>query len=582
MSSDNKVNLDPVPVTPRPELPKVPELPPLAALPPLPAPVAPAPKPIALTPQPPAPAAPPPAVDPAPQPLPPLAEAGWLPETVAQYLRPTRTKGVIAAGVLSLLGGAGTVRYFWPAKTPATAELTPKPAAPLPETTNGTSGHAATEFKKIETSPVVAPKPAGPVEVATLTLAPPTQPATPPQLKIDLPVPSSTAIPPIPDLIRVEGTAPALPVPNIEVKLPDISPTGGVVPPAPPALALPSTTTPAPVADPAKLAAPPLSLPTTPTVTTPPATLPLPTVAETPKAEIKPELPNLNPLPVPTGPAPAAVPTGPAPVPVPQPQDIGVPKLPDLAAPPKVDLTPPVPKIDVAAPPKLDLTPPAVTVAPLDLKPTPAPLDVKPTPAPLDIKPTPAPLDIKPTPAVAPTLEMPNVGVPAATTPPAPAVTGAKTDYDVDLHYVKGGDSWAAVSKQYYGDERYAEALKGYNQNAALTQLQRAEVPPIHVLRKNFANAIGKPPEKATEWGAIQTSGATDRPTAEPRRATGGGYKTYVIPAGGKSIKDIAADAYGDERYWGTVWESNPKLTPDKPIPEGTKIFLTSQSKIGE
>ncbi len=481
MSGDNKMHFDPIPAPSRPDLPKVPDLPSLAALPP---------KPVATAPP----------TEPAPAPV-----SG----SMLDHLWPSRAKVAIAAGVLSLVGSAGAMRYLWPAKPPVTAEFTPNShPAPLPSTTHGTSGSpAASEFKKTELAPpMIAPVPVPAVEVPAITWSPTPSPAAT----------ASTTLPRIdlPDLVPVRATEPPVEAPKVEVKLPEIK--GGSAPPAPSALALPTIGigTPPPAVEAPTLAIPPLGVPGTT------AAPPLPTVGELPKVDMKLELPKLDPRPVPTGPAVA-------------------PSLPEVAPLPNVSLTPPgLPKVEVAAPPKLELAPPPA----FELKP------------------------------VTPALELPNVGTPTLT--PAPT-TGAKTDYDVDLHYVKGGDSWAAVSKQYYGDERYAEALKGYNQNAAVTQLQRAEVPPIHVLRKNFATAIGRPAEKPAEWGAIQPSAATER-------RTNGGAKTYVVPTGGKSIKDIAADAYGDERYWGTVWESNPKLTPDKPIPEGTKIVLTSQSKIGE
>ena len=147
---------------------------------------------------------------------------------------------------------------------------------------------------------------------------------------------------------------------------------------------------------------------------------------------------------------------------------------------------------------------------------------------------------------------------------------------------MKSGDSWAAISKLHFGDDRYADALKGYNQNASLAQLQRAEVPPIHVLRKNYATLIGRPVEKGNEWGSITPSSGTLTSNEPKRSVTGNGYKMYSVPAGGRTLKEIAADAFGDEGLWGMVWDTNPKLVPDKTIPEGTKIYLASRSKIGD
>jgi hypothetical protein len=560
MGNDNgKLNFDPIPVSgaPRPELPKVPDLPSklAAAKPPEPTPAE-------------------PATPPAPTPT------SWLPESVWQAFQPSRTKGVLAAGVISLLGGAATMRYVWPPKPTATAQVEPdRLVAPLPATTNGTAADSFAGQQKAEPASPLAPPPTATtvplvktVELPSLTLptvaasppaaasplpalSPPSLPTAAPALPpIGLPVPAATppvatSPPPVPELkidlpsiLPVQGTAPMTPSP---APAPAVSPlpvptttTAPLVPPvstgtgtaAPAALPLPAITGAAPMAvsPPAqplpevKLDPPPMTVATSPTPAAAPDPLKLPPVTATPTTEKKLELPSLETPPVPRIPV-----TGADPTKVP---DIGVPKLPEIGLSP-----PPTPA------PKVEL--PAVAA------------EVKPA-------------------AVAPALELPVVGAPQ----PAAVATAAKTDYDVDLHYVKGGDSWASVSKLHYGDERYAEALKGYNQNAALTQMQRAEVPPIHVLRKNFASVIGRPVEKTGEWNTITPSSAT-----EPKRSiTGSGYKTYVVPAGGRTIKEIAADAYGDEARWGVVWESNPKLVPDKAIPEGTKIYLTSQAKIGE
>ena len=94
------------------------------------------------------------------------------------------------------------------------------------------------------------------------------------------------------------------------------------------------------------------------------------------------------------------------------------------------------------------------------------------------------------------------------------------------------------------------------------------DVPPIHVLRKQYANLIAasKPVEPVVR---------------EVPRASGG-PRTYEIPAGGLTLKELAKKALGDENYWGQIWELNPKLRADEPVPAGTKIKLPSDSRIGE
>jgi nucleoid-associated protein YgaU len=280
---------------------------------------------------------------------------------------------------------------------------------------------------------------------------------------------------------------------------------------------------------------------------------------------------------------------------------IDPPKLPEIKPEPstpaaiKVELPtqPPLPQVPVKTeqPKVTELAVPSVTLtSPPTPQPTATPIlpKIENLTEPMKIAPpasiTPV-VETKPLTSVVPTVEMPNLtAVPVSAVAPQPTVSStARTDYDVDLHYVKGGDSWGGVSKQYYGDERYAEALRSYNQNANLNQMQRAEVPPLHVLRKNYPTLIAAPAAKPVEWGSIAPATAKSSPSTEGAigKITSGGYKTYIVPVNGQTIRQIALDAYGDEALWGKVWDNNPKLVTDRLIEPGTKIFLTSDSKIG-
>lgn len=548
MSNDpNKMNFDPIPVNGllRPELPKVPDLPmqkAIAAAKSQPAPAEPLVAPATIVPA-----------------VPPFS--------VWSIFEPSRTKGVIAAGIVSLLGGAATMKFIWPPKAPTpVAQSEPEPSAPLPPLNPIRSPETFVSVPPVVPLTVAPIVSAPTVPIATVPVPAVTVPITSglPEIKLPPltsgpvavsppPVPATTTSTtpgflPLPELIRTgasDSTAPAVPtvpVPvakpeekPIDIKLPELVPSGGTTPGIPTAITLPSLTAPAttPAASPAPAI---LSLPEVK------VDLPAVTAAPGPKVEptkdIKVEPPALTALPVPGTTVPPA-----------KPIEIGVPPLVDAGvSKPKLEFSTPLPESKPATP---EL--PVLSALPTGPKP-----------------------DLK---LAAP--ELPAVSVlPVAR--PQPAPSNAKTEYDVDLHYVKSGDTWAAISKLHFGDERYGDALKGYNQNASLAQLQRAEVPPIHVLRKNFATLIGRPVEKANEWGSITPSSATLTSNDSKRTVTGNGYKIYSVPAGGKTLKEIAADAYGDEGRWGMVWDTNPKLVPDKPVPEGTKIYLTSQSKIGD
>ncbi len=569
MSSElERPSFDPIPVSApsRSELPKIPEVPALASF-----------HATAMAKPSPTPTTPTPAPAPASSPTPPAPAKG----SFIDYLKPSRSKGIIVAGIASLVGGAATVRYLLPPPAPRavvekeTPEQTPLPPAPKTEPT--------TLLPKIEASTLT---PVVPATAPLLTETPKLENTAFPEVKLpDLTgVPVITSPPvisltepkkekesagvlPIPDLIpagATETTVPAVksaekpaekpPEKPFDMKLPDL--TGTSTTPSTD-VKLPSITAPTvgsvpaetkPAEAPAKVELPEVKLdfpklnPTAPPAEAPKLDLP---------KEGKIEPLSITPVPV-TGTKPDAL------------------KLPEVSVLPLPGVKPAIPAPEVKAETSPLPTLPAVSVTPT---PTITPASV-PTPAPAPtITPTPT---LTPTPTITPTL----APVPSTTAPAPASATNTRTEYDVDLHYVKAGDSWATISKQSYGDERYAEAIRNYNQNASLGQLQRVELPPIAVLRKNFGSLISRNPERRDEWGSITPSSAT---ATEPKRTiTGGGYKVYVVPAGGRSLKEIAAAAYGDEGRWGMVWDTNPKLVPDKTIPEGTKIYLTSQSKIGD
>jgi hypothetical protein len=559
MSDTNRLSFDPIPVTAssRPELPKVPELPPMPSVKP-PSTLAATSRPATIVETPAVPSTAPPS-------------RSWWQELFA----PTHSKGVIALGLLSLVAGAGAVRYIWP----------PKPVPTHPETAATPGNGLPTVPPEMAAQNITVPSVAIPTldtksavkSVETLLSGPSVIDVKPIEFSSPTPAPKLT-----------DSDALQLPIPS-GIKL-----TSGTEPVPAPKPAPPSPETPE-----LKLPAiSPLSAPTPAPVAGGELKLPIPGTTASPTLPVI-GLPNLDGDKKPAPPASPAMPDIKLDLPKPSEIKLDLPKaepakIPDV----KLDLQPPTTAIPVVtAPPKpMELSPvelppmgtPSLVVpaAPkLDAMPT-TPKVVVTTP-PLREEPIPVTTDIKPL-TVAPALEPPVVKPTVAPPEPTPLSAKARTDYDVDLHYVKNGESWGSVSKQYFGDERYAEALKSYNRSATLSQLQRAEIPPLHILRASYSSVIGTPTPKPTEWSNITTAGATvstPKPTASIEgtiaRVTSGGPRTYVIPQGGRTIRQIAADAYGDENFWGKVWDNNPNLSPSGVIPEGTKLTLSSDARIG-
>lgn len=570
MSTDpTKYGFDPVALSPTPAsgpaptpaVPVPPPLPKTLLLPPPPA----KDKPAATTPPVPAPTAEPPK-SPTPPPVP--GRADWVAEVFKLMATPTRQKGVIAAGLLSLAGGAGAAKYFWP-KQPVNITPAPEVAA---------------------ANPAPAPLPAPPI---TPAVVPPGNPV-PPVLPVEVPNFPPLGVP----NVKVERTdAPnALDLPTINIDLP-------IPAPAPPA-----------IHDPNLLRVGDVKLPDVPAPTTAPAPPTAP-----PSVDLK--------LPPPIG---AAAP------PVPKPVDIAPPSLVTNTPPVPAPTTTPAPEL---APPKLGDLPLPIPLAPPATKPTDLPLLPLPNgpamTAPVTVPKTNEPPQAKPI-VDLPKLELPDIAsksAPAAAAtaapglnnpatgmpvlppvnpnppvksaadplpaikidqiPPRPAASAppltlapvkpvetapagdVQTDFDVDLHDVRAGETYAAVSKLHFGDDRYADAIRAFNRGVSPDQVRQLQIPPVHVLRKQSAQLAGRSSAdtgiKPAEW--------TTAPAGRTETARGG--KTYDVPPGGITLKGIAKLAYGDESQWVKLWDLNPKMKPDETLPEGTRVTVPADAKLG-
>lgn len=500
MSENPNAMYEPVPLGARP-MPEPPGLDHL--LPPLPKPAEPV-TPRAVAPKPAEPASPAVKAEAAKPPIP--GRMAWLPEACRALFRPTRQKGIIAAGLASLGVASFAAHTFWPDTKPKPESGKSEPA-PLPLLNSPPAREAA-----------VAPPPI--IEVSATE--PDAIKLPPPQVNIDLP---KSDLPPL-DLPKIDVAPPKSDLPPIDLPKPDVlpppvidaklQPAGGLQLPevAAPPIVLPVSPAPAAAAPTIPVLSPPAAPPLVQPSTAVPATAPPPAPA-IPEVASKPvEIPS-------TAPPTLTLPD----VSAPPPPSLN---LPEATTPPKSD---PLPEIKEAA------VPPVLP----EVKPT-APSEM-PRLNPLPESPEPKPA-VKPAAALAP-----------------------REDFDVDVHYPSSGDTWQSISREHLGDARYAEALRAYNGGRALAANQPVDIPPIHVLRRQFAGLIVAPqPAPAPEAAAPRPAGA---------------WRTYEVPAGGMTLKELARRAFGDENLWGPIWEMNPKLRADEPVPGGTQVRLPADAKIG-
>jgi hypothetical protein len=245
--------------------------------------------------------------------------------------------------------------------------------------------------------------------------------------------------------------------------------------------------------------------------------------------------------------------TPPAPVSAPEPKPLTIPAAeppkpasPEPSAPSVPKVSPPA--VPAAGPPKAEPPSPFRAVAPDPPQTAPSP---RPAPDPKGAKPAAGNLTL-----TKPAGASPDVRPAANLEPP-------RTDFDVDLYDPKAGDTYESISKLHYGDARYAAALRAYNKGLMLGRGVAVEVPPMYVLRKRYPQLIAPP--RGAPAGPDWTPGKSD---------------SYAVPRAGMTLKDVAAELYGDDREWSKLRDANPRLDPGAQLPAGTKLQLPPDARV--
>ena len=142
------------------------------------------------------------------------------------------------------------------------------------------------------------------------------------------------------------------------------------------------------------------------------------------------------------------------------------------------------------------------------------------------------------------------------------------TNYDVDIYSPKSGDSWESISREFYGDPRFAQALAAYNRGQ-LAKARPVDVPPLHVVKKYLPAAPATPGAgSAPDWNAVNPP------------ARGAAEKPFVIPTGGMSMRGVAKLVLGSEQRWNDIYNLNPHLRPDVILQAGTELKLPPDARV--
>lgn len=183
--------------------------------------------------------------------------------------------------------------------------------------------------------------------------------------------------------------------------------------------------------------------------------------------------------------------------------------------PAKLPVAPLVEKPKTELPPVSPLTELSGPMNPVEIKPSALPVanlaepmkTVEIKPSPLPVTPLPEPLAPAPLPIPGGTRLEPMSSI-------SPVAAKANTDYDVDIHKVRQGDTYQAISEKFYESKIYAAALRAYNDNADVGRTREIQVPPMHVIKKfsgpeplNPRSGLSEPilPASDVEWGTPGT-----------------------------------------------------------------------------
>jgi hypothetical protein len=481
-----------------------------------------------------------------------------IPDWLKTVFVPRRTHGVLAVAATSLFGGwYGVKSLFPPALTGTSSEqakaATGEQAKNLFETNgspNARSSTPATGQAAIPqaNSTSTTPQPITPVTGLTLPAVPPSPTGLP------IATPAAVATPPTGIQLASHSEPASLQIP---IPIPNASGTGSATaapPMTPPsAVNLPSPSMPAAMPPAATSVPIPVTVPSLPDAT---AVIPTTAVSAPPSIAVIPSLPGM-------GESKSAT------TPIPEPKlDLPKPTSPGsvtLPLPGAATSSPAISLPGVAA----STAQPTVT-APMTPTAS-APLTITPD---MGIRSSPAGTTPSPTPSMLP------VGVGAgssAVTPvassavlpgtPTPAGGQAQTDFDVDLHYVKSGESFASIAKQHYGDERFGQALEQFNRRLGFDG-RVVQIPPTHWIKKQTGGGRATMPSPAAtsneDWAGIRNNNS---------------IQTIQLDTE-KTFRELARVTLGSEQQWERIFNLNPNFSSNAKLPVGTTIRLPADAKV--
>jgi hypothetical protein len=175
---------------------------------------------------------------------------------------------------------------------------------------------------------------------------------------------------------------------------------------------------------------------------------------------------------------------------------------------------------------------------------------------------------------------------------PSPSLTSSQslvasstptTDFDVDLHYVKPGESFASIAKLHYADERYGPPLELFNRRAGFDG-RIVQLPPTHWIKKqiNGMNSGVTPVSRTFPAATSSTSPQASTVSGDQWTAANNAntYRFYELTTT-RTFRELAKDAFDNEQDWQRIFDLNPSYSSDARLPAGARVRLPADARIG-
>jgi hypothetical protein len=159
--------------------------------------------------------------------------------------------------------------------------------------------------------------------------------------------------------------------------------------------------------------------------------------------------------------------------------------------------------------------------------------------------------------------------------------------YDEETYTSRPNDNFRTISRAYFQDERYAQALSQFTRDHPLATEQMRQgmdslpagtsvyIPPLRILQKYYSQATGQPaPVQPEAGGAVPSVARSLTEVSQPRQPG------YQVGGQGEMFRDIARKTLNDPERWVEIYQLNRNYDPSMPVPAGSQLHLPAGARV--